>query len=87
MRSVIRTPFWFALALTTLAVAPAHSQSSADYPNGPVKILVPFAAGGPTDVVARILGDGQRQKTRAFSELQSYYLFVEKFGRPAKGND
>jgi transposase len=37
--------------------------------------------------VARILGDGARQKTRAFSELQSYYLFAEKFGRPAKGND
>jgi transposase len=37
--------------------------------------------------VARILGDGQRQKTRAFSELQSHYLFAEKFGRPAKGND
>jgi len=37
--------------------------------------------------VARILGDGTRQKTRAFSELQSYYLFAEKFGRPAKGND
>jgi transposase len=37
--------------------------------------------------VARILGDGQRQKTRAFSELQSYYLFAEKFGRPAEGND
>jgi len=37
--------------------------------------------------VARILGDGQRLKTRAFSELQSYYLFAEKFGRPAKGND
>jgi hypothetical protein len=34
-----------------------------------------------------ILGDGQRQKTRAFSELQSHYLFAEKFGRPAKGND
>jgi hypothetical protein len=26
------------------------------------------------------------QKTRAFSELQSHYLFAEKFGRPAKGN-
>jgi hypothetical protein len=26
-------------------------------------------------------------KTRAFSELQSYYLFAERFGRPAKGND
>jgi hypothetical protein len=24
---------------------------------------------------------------RAFSELQSHYLFAEKFGRPAKGND
>lgn len=37
--------------------------------------------------VARILGDGTRHKTRAFSELQSHYLFQEKFGRPAKGND
>ena len=37
--------------------------------------------------VARILGDGERQETRAFSELQSHYLFAEKFGRPAKGND
>ena len=27
------------------------------------------------------------QKTRAFSELQSHYLFADKFGRPAKGND
>ena len=37
--------------------------------------------------VARILGDGERKKTRAFSELQSHYLFAEKFGRPGKGND
>lgn len=37
--------------------------------------------------VARILGDGTRTKTRAFSELQSHYLFAEKFGRPGKGND
>jgi len=37
--------------------------------------------------VARILGDGERQKTRAFLELQSHYLFAEKFGRPGKGND
>ena len=38
-----------------------------------------------TLAVARILGDGERQKTRAFSELQSHYLFAEKFGRPGKG--
>ena len=37
--------------------------------------------------VARILGDGTRLKTRAFTELQSHYLFAEKFGRPGKGND
>jgi len=37
--------------------------------------------------VAQMLGDGTRQKTRAFSELQSHYLFAEQFGRPAKGND
>ena len=37
--------------------------------------------------VARILGDGTRQRTRAFSELQSHYLFADRFGRPGKGND
>ena len=33
------------------------------------------------------MGDGKRQRTEAFSELQSHYLFEDKFGRPAKGND
>ena len=37
--------------------------------------------------VARILGDGRRQRTRAFTKLQSYYLFDDRFGRPGKGND
>ena len=37
--------------------------------------------------VARILGDGTRQRTRVFSELQSHYLFDARFGRPGKGND
>jgi transposase len=37
--------------------------------------------------VARILGDGGRQRTRVFSELQSHYLFEDRFGRPGKGND
>ena len=34
--------------------------------------------------VARILGDGTRQRTRVFSELQSHYLFADRFGRPAR---
>ena len=37
--------------------------------------------------MAKILGDGQRQRTQAFAELQSYYRFDDKFGPPAKGND
>ena len=37
--------------------------------------------------VARILGDGPRQRTQVFSELQSHYLFDDRFGRPGKGND
>ncbi len=37
--------------------------------------------------VARILGDGRRKRTRAFTELQSHYLFSGRFGRPGKGND
>src|ERR1019366_7868946 len=37
--------------------------------------------------VARILDNGKRQRTRVFSELQSHYLFTDRFGRPGKGND
>ena len=37
--------------------------------------------------MARILGGGKRQRTRIFSELQSHYLFGDRFGRPGKGND
>ena len=37
--------------------------------------------------VARILGDGRRKRTKSFTELQSHYLFEDRFGRPGKGND
>ena len=39
------------------AVGAASAQTTAEFPSRPVKLLVPFAAGGPTDVVARILAD------------------------------
>jgi hypothetical protein len=37
--------------------------------------------------VARICSDGKRERTRAFIELVSHYLFRDRFGRPGKGND
>jgi len=40
-----------------------------------------------TIAVAKICGGGKRVRTTTFSELQSHYLFEDKFGRPGKGND
>jgi len=37
--------------------------------------------------VAKICGDGKRERTRAFTELVSHCLFQDRFGRPGKGND
>jgi transposase len=37
--------------------------------------------------VARICGDGKRERTRAFTESIGHYLFRDRFGRPGKGND
>ena len=70
-------------AETTEAFLEGHIQAFAYFGGVPSSILYD----NTKLAVARILGDGTRQKTRAFSELQSHYLFADKFGRPAKGND
>jgi tripartite-type tricarboxylate transporter receptor subunit TctC len=52
-----------ALAAVTLAVslaAAAPSQAQQAYPQRPVTLIVPFAAGGSTDVIARVVADAMR---------------------------
>jgi tripartite-type tricarboxylate transporter receptor subunit TctC len=50
----------FAAAATAalLAAVPARAQQ---YPQRPITMIVPFAAGGPTDVLARVLGQHMSQ--------------------------
>jgi tripartite-type tricarboxylate transporter receptor subunit TctC len=46
----------FALALALAAAAPTGSVQADDYPTRPIRLIVPFAAGGAADSVARIIG-------------------------------
>jgi transposase len=70
-------------AETTEAFLEGHNHAFAYFGGVPRTILYD----NTKIAVARILGDGTRMKTRAFTELQSHYLFADKFGRPGKGND
>jgi tripartite-type tricarboxylate transporter receptor subunit TctC len=44
-------------ALAALGIAIAHPAAAQPYPNRPVRIIVPTPAGGPVDVMARILAN------------------------------
>ena len=70
-------------AETTEAFCDGHVSAFAFFGGVPLSILYD----NTTIAVAKILGDGTRQRTRVFSELQSHYLFADRFGRPGKGND
>jgi transposase len=70
-------------AETTEAFCDGHVQAFACFGGVPQSILYD----NTKIAVAKILGDGKRTRTRVFTELQSHYLFKDRFGRPAKGND
>lgn len=70
-------------AETSEAFCEGHNRAFAYWQGVPQQILYD----NTRIAVARILGDGTRQRTQVFSELQSHYLFADCFGRPGKGND
>ena len=45
------------LALTTMLALAAPALAQDGYPNKPITMIVPFAAGGSSDVIARLVGD------------------------------
>ncbi|HEX9184000.1 MAG TPA: tripartite tricarboxylate transporter substrate binding protein [Burkholderiales bacterium] len=49
------------LAVAAFTVAPAHAQSAAQWPERPVRLLVPVGAGGAADALSRNLASGFAQ--------------------------
>ena len=68
---------------TTEAFLDGHVAAFAFFGRVPLSVLYD----NTKIAVARICGDGRRERTRAFTELVSHYLFRDRFGRPGKGND
>ena len=69
MRLINVTAPMLASCAVLLSAAAAPAQGPA-YPDRPVKVVVPFAAGGPTDVVARLI-------TQKLSEKFGQQFYIE----------
>ena len=57
------TPILTGLSACLMAAA-AHAQSVDKYPERPIKIIIPYQAGGGTDVMTRIIVEKVRERTK-----------------------
>ena len=80
---MIKKMLWLATALCLVAQAAATTAQAQTYPNRPVKVIVPTPAGGPVDVVARLVANqitpvlGQRKREHG-SGLGKFRWYVER---------
>src|SRR5215471_12176201 len=51
-----------AAAVAGARIIPAWAQSAGNWPSHPVKLIVPYPAGGSTDVLFRLLADRLKEK-------------------------
>jgi tripartite-type tricarboxylate transporter receptor subunit TctC len=65
-----------ALAITVGSVPAQAQDDAANFPNKPIRVIVPFAAGGGNDIFARLVGN-------KLSEILGQQLVIEN--RPAAG--
>ncbi len=49
------------LSAACLALGAATASAQEKYPNRPVRVMVPYAPGGATDITARIVADASRR--------------------------
>ena len=64
---------WLLLLSVGLFAPPVGAQGANDYPNRTIRIVVPYAPGGPTDVITRLVA-------QRLSEHVGKQFFVENVG-------
>src|ERR1700758_866257 len=63
----------FAPALGLAALASVTAASAQTYPSRPITMIIPFAAGGPTDVLGRLVG-------QRMGEVLGQQVIIENVG-------